>query len=70
MRLATLKAGGRDGTLVVVSRDFKMCSPVAAKFGGSMGGSHGDGRRRVPLTRKHRINFYAGQTLYIEIVAR
>lgn len=28
MKLATLKAGGRDGTLVVVSRDLVTCQPV------------------------------------------
>ncbi len=28
MKLATLKAGGRDGTLVVVSRDLTRCQPV------------------------------------------
>ncbi len=28
MKLATLKTGGRDGTLVVVSRDLKLCKPV------------------------------------------
>ncbi|HTN67522.1 MAG TPA: fumarylacetoacetate hydrolase family protein, partial [Burkholderiaceae bacterium] len=28
MKLATLKAGGRDGTLVVVSRDLATCQPV------------------------------------------
>ena len=28
MKLATLKQGGRDGTLVVVSRDLKRCVPV------------------------------------------
>jgi fumarylacetoacetate (FAA) hydrolase len=28
MKLATLKAGGRDGTLVVVSRDLKLALPV------------------------------------------
>ncbi len=28
MKLATLKAGGRDGTLVVVSRDLALCQPV------------------------------------------
>ena len=28
MKLATLKAGGRDGTLVVVSRDLSVCQPV------------------------------------------
>jgi fumarylacetoacetate (FAA) hydrolase len=30
MKLATLKAGGRDGTLVVVSRDLVTCQPVPA----------------------------------------
>ena len=30
MKLATLKAGGRDGTLVVVSRDLLRCQPVPA----------------------------------------
>jgi fumarylacetoacetate (FAA) hydrolase len=30
MKLATLKAGGRDGTLVVVSRDLATCQPVPA----------------------------------------
>ncbi|MCK0509940.1 fumarylacetoacetate hydrolase family protein [Aromatoleum buckelii] len=30
MKLATLKRGGRDGTLVVVSRDLTRCQPVAA----------------------------------------
>ena len=29
MKLATLKSGGRDGTLVVVSRDLTRCQPVA-----------------------------------------
>lgn len=29
MKLATLKAGGRDGTLVVVNRDLTECTPVA-----------------------------------------
>ena len=29
MKLATLKEGGRDGTLVVVSRDLTRCQPVA-----------------------------------------
>ena len=29
MKLATLKRGGRDGTLVVVSRDLTRCQPVA-----------------------------------------
>lgn len=29
MKLATLKRGGRDGTLVVVSRDLTLCQPVA-----------------------------------------
>jgi len=29
MKLATLKAGGRDGTLAVVSRDLARCQPVA-----------------------------------------
>lgn len=29
MKLASLKAGGRDGTLVVVSRDLRRCVPVA-----------------------------------------
>ena len=28
MKLATLKEGGRDGTLVVVSRDLAVCAPV------------------------------------------
>ena len=28
MKLATLKAGGRDGTLVVVSRDLVTCQAV------------------------------------------
>jgi fumarylacetoacetate (FAA) hydrolase len=28
MKLATLKGGGRDGTLVVVSRDLARCRPV------------------------------------------
>jgi fumarylacetoacetate (FAA) hydrolase len=28
MKLATLKVGGRDGTLVVVSRDLRLCQPV------------------------------------------
>lgn len=28
MKLATLKAGGRDGTLVVVNRDLTLCKPV------------------------------------------
>ena len=28
MKLATLKDGGRDGTLVVVSRDLKWATPV------------------------------------------
>ena len=28
MKLATLKAGGRDGTLVVVSRDLALCQTV------------------------------------------
>lgn len=28
MKLATLKTGGRDGTLVVVSRDLTLCQPV------------------------------------------
>ena len=28
MKLATLKTGGRDGTLVVVSRDLTRCQPV------------------------------------------
>ncbi|MFM2042311.1 MAG: hypothetical protein RLY86_887 [Pseudomonadota bacterium] len=28
MKLATLKAGGRDGTLVVVTRDLTRCAPV------------------------------------------
>ena len=28
MKLATLKQGGRDGTLVVVSRDLSLCQPV------------------------------------------
>jgi len=30
MKLATLKSGGRDGTLVVVSRDLARCAPVPA----------------------------------------
>ena len=30
MKLATLKAGGRDGTLVVVSRDLTRCQAVPA----------------------------------------
>ena len=30
MKLATLKAGGRDGTLAVVSRDLTVCRPVPA----------------------------------------
>jgi len=30
MKLATLKTGGRDGTLVVVSRDLSRCCPVPA----------------------------------------
>jgi fumarylacetoacetate (FAA) hydrolase len=30
MKLATLKQGGRDGTLVVVSRDLTRCQPVPA----------------------------------------
>jgi fumarylacetoacetate (FAA) hydrolase len=30
MKLASLKAGGRDGTLVVVSRDLVTCQPVPA----------------------------------------
>ena len=30
MKLATLKAGGRDGTLVVVSRDLTLCQAVPA----------------------------------------
>ena len=30
MKLATLKQGGRDGTLVVVSRDLKRCRAVPA----------------------------------------
>ena len=30
MKLATLKQGGRDGTLVVVSRDLTLCQPVPA----------------------------------------
>ncbi len=30
MKLATLKHGGRDGTLVVVSRDLSRCQPVPA----------------------------------------
>jgi fumarylacetoacetate (FAA) hydrolase len=30
MKLATLKAGGRDGSLVVVSRDLARCQPVPA----------------------------------------
>lgn len=30
MKLASLKAGGRDGTLVVVSRDLSRCAPVPA----------------------------------------
>jgi len=30
MKLATLKSGGRDGTLVVVSRDLGRCYPVGA----------------------------------------
>lgn len=30
MKLATLKSGGRDGTLVVVSRDLAHCQPVPA----------------------------------------
>jgi fumarylacetoacetate (FAA) hydrolase len=30
MKLATLKEGGRDGTLVVVSRDLTRCQPVPA----------------------------------------
>jgi fumarylacetoacetate (FAA) hydrolase len=30
VKLATLKAGGRDGTLVVVSRDLTACQPVPA----------------------------------------
>jgi len=30
VKLASLKAGGRDGTLVVVSRDLARCAPVAA----------------------------------------
>ncbi|HYE50540.1 MAG TPA: fumarylacetoacetate hydrolase family protein [Azospirillaceae bacterium] len=30
MKLATLRTGGRDGTLVVVSRDLKRCAPVPA----------------------------------------
>ena len=29
MKLATLKRGGRDGTLVVVDRDLLRCQPVA-----------------------------------------
>ncbi len=29
MKLATLKQGGRDGTLVVVNRDLTLCQPVA-----------------------------------------
>lgn len=29
MKLASLKQGGRDGTLVVVSRDLSLCQPVA-----------------------------------------
>ncbi len=29
MKLATLKAGGRDGTLVVVSEDLSVCRPAA-----------------------------------------
>jgi fumarylacetoacetate (FAA) hydrolase len=31
MKLATLKEGGRDGTLVVVSRDLAVCAPVPHK---------------------------------------
>jgi fumarylacetoacetate (FAA) hydrolase len=31
MKLATLKDGGRDGTLVVVSRDLAVCAPVPHK---------------------------------------
>ena len=30
MKLGTLKQGGRDGTLVVVSRDLSLCQPVPA----------------------------------------
>jgi len=30
MKLASLKAGGRDGSLVVVSRDLKTCTPALA----------------------------------------
>jgi fumarylacetoacetate (FAA) hydrolase len=30
MKLASLKTGGRDGTLVVVSRDLSVCQPVPA----------------------------------------
>ena len=30
MKLATLQQGGRDGTLVVVSRDLKRCRAVPA----------------------------------------
>ena len=30
MKLATLKAGGRDGTLLVVSRNLRLCRPVPA----------------------------------------
>ena len=30
MKLATLQQGGRDGTLVVVSRDLTRCQPVPA----------------------------------------
>jgi fumarylacetoacetate (FAA) hydrolase len=33
MKLATLKQGGRDGTLVVVGRDLALCQPVAAIAG-------------------------------------
>ena len=33
MKLATLKAGGRDGTLVVVSRDLSRCQTVGGIAG-------------------------------------
>jgi len=50
MKLATLKTGGRDGTLVVVSRDLVTCQPVPA-IAPTLQAALDDWERRAPRLR-------------------
>jgi fumarylacetoacetate (FAA) hydrolase len=66
MKLATLREGGRDGTLVVVSRDLAVCAPLPRAYQWADGSAYLHHAELVRKARKAEMpqSLYADPLMY------